>query len=651
MNNQNKPFHGRAIYQPSGAAAEYSQWACNIFNGCSNKCEYCLSPDTDILMYDGTVKKLCDIEVGDEVFGVDSNGDGQRRHLSKSIVTNKVHLVKEAYEILLTNGVKLICSAEHRWLSDRGWKYTIGAETGPLRRPFLTENNTIYGITDFRLDPLYEVTDMYRRGYLFGIITGDANFKSYPASFKNRGKMVQTTFYRFRLALKLTAAVERTKEYLSHFGVETVSFLFPMKDRTTKETIQVSAIRTSSKEAFDKISSLIAIEDNAEFRRGFVAGFYDAEGNESSTLRIGNTDKSMLELFEAAIVERGFDCCWEPVRHNNRRKDLYTVRIYSKLSERIRFVRTFAPIKISPNQFECVALNAFDEDIKVSSIIKLDGERELIDISTTTENFFANGMVSHNCYNRHSMTAKVLGADEVKMKKQLFSVPKPNEGYYFDENFKRKRVMKQPLEIVTDEIDQNREAIIRDGGIFMSFVSDPLLPDTCQTTLEVLNCCTKGHPGSANPVLRQDVHVTILTKSAWWLKAYPWCDEDFGRDVRETLIAERDHLSLGFTLTGMDEMERHCISNTQERIDAMKWADEQGIYTWASIEPVIIYEHALDVIILSLPYCKEYRIGLASKLGITYDPADVLRFKKCVETTVGDKAKIVWKKSVLDKIK
>ena len=48
---------------------------------------------------------------------------------------------------------------------------------------------------------------------------------------------------------------------------------------------------------------------------------------------------------------------------------------------------------------------------------------------------------------------------------------------------------------------------------------------------------------------------------------------------------------------------------------------------------------------------KEYRIGLASKLGIKYDPADVLRFKKCVEITVGDKAKIVWKKSVLDKIK
>ena len=36
-----KRFKGKAIYQPSGKAAEYSPWACNFFTGCSNDCEYC----------------------------------------------------------------------------------------------------------------------------------------------------------------------------------------------------------------------------------------------------------------------------------------------------------------------------------------------------------------------------------------------------------------------------------------------------------------------------------------------------------------------------------------------------------------------------------------------------------------------------------
>lgn len=36
-----KPFNGKAIYQPKGKAREYAPWACNFFNGCSNDCDYC----------------------------------------------------------------------------------------------------------------------------------------------------------------------------------------------------------------------------------------------------------------------------------------------------------------------------------------------------------------------------------------------------------------------------------------------------------------------------------------------------------------------------------------------------------------------------------------------------------------------------------
>lgn len=34
-------MENRAIYQPKGAAREYSRWACNLYNGCSNRCDYC----------------------------------------------------------------------------------------------------------------------------------------------------------------------------------------------------------------------------------------------------------------------------------------------------------------------------------------------------------------------------------------------------------------------------------------------------------------------------------------------------------------------------------------------------------------------------------------------------------------------------------
>lgn len=31
----------KLIYQPKGKAYEYCHWACNLYNGCSNRCEYC----------------------------------------------------------------------------------------------------------------------------------------------------------------------------------------------------------------------------------------------------------------------------------------------------------------------------------------------------------------------------------------------------------------------------------------------------------------------------------------------------------------------------------------------------------------------------------------------------------------------------------
>ncbi len=36
-----KPFKGKAFYNPSGKAREYSYWACNFYTGCSNDCDYC----------------------------------------------------------------------------------------------------------------------------------------------------------------------------------------------------------------------------------------------------------------------------------------------------------------------------------------------------------------------------------------------------------------------------------------------------------------------------------------------------------------------------------------------------------------------------------------------------------------------------------
>lgn len=41
QDKEETPVKGALIYQPQGAAGEYSKWAINLYHGCYNGCTYC----------------------------------------------------------------------------------------------------------------------------------------------------------------------------------------------------------------------------------------------------------------------------------------------------------------------------------------------------------------------------------------------------------------------------------------------------------------------------------------------------------------------------------------------------------------------------------------------------------------------------------
>lgn len=126
---------------------------------------------------------------------------------------------------------------------------------------------------------------------------------------------------------------------------------------------------------------------NKEFMRGFVSGFFDAEGCFSkNTIRIANTNMVLLDYCEKCLKKWGFKSIIE--NYNNQCK---TIRITTK---QIEFFNTFFPA-ISRKR-DKVFGRSLNSSIQVKSIEKL-GNMELFDIQTTTENFIANGLVSHNC--------------------------------------------------------------------------------------------------------------------------------------------------------------------------------------------------------------------------------------------------------------
>jgi DNA repair photolyase len=364
------------------------EWTINPYRGCSHACNYCLSGDTPILMANGRTKPLARLAKGDRIYGTARRG-AHRRYVVTTVLDHW-STVKPAYRVTLEDGSRLIASGDHRFLTDRGWKHVTGSMCGVGQRPYLTTNNRLIGTGAFASAP--KDTIDYRRGYLCGMIRGDAHLGSYSYPSGD--------VHRFRLALVDEEALVRSRQFLAEFGVPTSEFLFSSATAARRE---LRAIRTSRRDDIVAITKLIGwVEDPTdEWRSGFLAGVFDAEGCCSQgVLRISNSDDEMLRQTIDALDRLGFDCVLEDPGLPNRVRN---VRVRGGLAERLRFFLCTDPAITRKRTFEGAALKC-QASLRVTSIEPIGMELPLYDITTGTGDFIANGVVSHNCFARNTHT-------------------------------------------------------------------------------------------------------------------------------------------------------------------------------------------------------------------------------------------------------
>jgi hypothetical protein len=169
------------------------RWSVNPYRGCQSACSYCLGGDTRILLGDGRTRALRDIQVGDEIYG--TTVEGKQRKFVRTRVLDHWKTLKVGFRVSLADGTELVASGDHRFLTERGWKHVRPLEQVG-QRPFLTANNRLVGIGRIADSP--PECDDYRRGYLCGVVRGDALLRKYNYSGRRRTSDVQ---YQFRLAL------------------------------------------------------------------------------------------------------------------------------------------------------------------------------------------------------------------------------------------------------------------------------------------------------------------------------------------------------------------------------------------------------------------------------------------------------------------
>ena len=368
------------------------RWTINPYRGCQHSCVYCVSGQTPILMADGRTKPLAEVRVGDQIYGTVRSGFYRRYALTT--VLAHWSTVKAAYRVILEDGTQLVCSGDHRFLTQRGWKQVTGAESGPLQRPFLTVNNKLMGVGSFAEPP--KDTPAYRRGYLCGMIRGDGSVGhyAYPRHVQG-GEQV----HMFRLALADQEGLARTADYLADVGISCRKFTFSKESASRR---RMTAIRTNRRDDVQTIEWLIGWPENPslDWRKGFLAGIFDAEGSYSGSLRIPSTDPEIISWTACSLESLGFDFVLEP---RNRDNGLVCIRLRGGLREALRLFHTIDPAITRKRSIAGVALKS-DAKLGVAAIEPLGLELPMYDITTGTGDFIANGVVSHNCYARSSHT-------------------------------------------------------------------------------------------------------------------------------------------------------------------------------------------------------------------------------------------------------
>jgi DNA repair photolyase len=370
------------------------RWTINPYRGCTHACSYCVSPETAILMADGRTKAIANLQPGEMIYG--SEAVGSYRRLAITTVHDKWSSIKPAYVVVLEDGTELIASADHRFLARRGWKYVLGAEQGTHRRPHLTVGSKLLGTGGVVCAPRHDAS--YRRGYLCGMIRGDAHIRTSPYV---RSDGTEGGSRAFRLALADQEALDRTSAFLSGSGVATQERIFAAAAGDRRAMYAISAYGPDKLEVIDQLIEW-PIVPSVSWMKGFLAGAFDAEGGRSyGVWRLSNTDAEFVAWVEACLGRFGFK-----FRRESRpgaQREVSVIRLLGGVPEQLRFLLGTDPAISRKRRFEGTALKNTAE-LRVAEIRPLGTVERLYDITTGTGDFIANGVVSHNCFARPTHT-------------------------------------------------------------------------------------------------------------------------------------------------------------------------------------------------------------------------------------------------------
>ena len=243
------------------------------------------------------------------------------------------------------------------------------------------------------------------------------------------------------------------------------------------------------------------------------------------------------------------------------------------------------------------------------------------------------------CYNRRGVLSHAFGnevtlAAPIRKRAEKMLMEELENGADITQADKWAAECVATKELLKEDFEKFKDTTLKQDGIFLSFTCDPLSDECFHLTDQAILTC-----------LDCKVPVTLLTKSVNFMSHI----ERHLMAWKESLVEDlKKYITIGFTITGMDEMEANAPSTT-ERIEALRKVHEMGIRTFVSLEPVIDITRAVNVLQDCLSYSDEIRIGLQSPYKKDrYSRSDIIRLISIIQPmqTLYPNVNIVLKDSI-----